>query len=183
MKRFIAIIILTIVSIVTSCIINDDVEELTSVYNDDSNFYSKSVEQEKDLFKINIVNKAKNIILYIDESKVKNKYFDTDFVENKLIVNYGDTISLKEFSSYKYDMTNDTKIILKGKLYYENNNLTHYEGIILIPIYNAKITNDNVLTFTLKDNCGWTDENGNILLCSITFDVSVDSWYDENINM
>lgn len=182
MKRLITLIALAIISFVTSCITNE-IEEVNTEYltYNDSIFYSKSVEQEKDTFTINIINKAKNIILCIDESKIKGNYIETNFVENNITVNYGDTICLKQFESYKYDITNDTKIILKGKLLYENNNV-HYEGIILIPIYSGNITN-NVLTYILKDNCKWTDENGNILLCSISFNVSVDSWYEENINI
>jgi hypothetical protein len=179
MKNLITLIALLIVLFTTSCDVNT-FEEVNTYYlhNNNNNLHSESFKEEKDTFKIKIVNESENIVLHINENKIKGKSFETDYVENNVIVNSGDTILLKEFNSYKYELTNNTKIVLKGNIYYGNSTTPQYEGIILLPLYDAKISNDNIITFTLNDKCKWTDENDNTIFCTISFNITIDKNFD-----
>ena len=148
------LIIILIITLFTSCI-NDEVIDVkqNEQYKE---FVLKSFNNEVSSLTFNIINKADNIILYIDEHEIK----------------YNDTILLNDV---RLNEKKDT-LILNGKLI--NDVHIIYEGLMYISLKKYKTNN-----IILYDGCPWYTKDGYVILRSITFNVSVDEWFEENINI
>ena len=69
MKRIFAIVVLTIISLVTSCMM-DTIDEVNKQY-EEKIMKSKSIEKEKVTLNFNVINNAENITLKIKNQQEK----------------------------------------------------------------------------------------------------------------
>lgn len=148
------LIIILIITLFTSCI-NDEVIDMkqNEQYKE---FVLKSFNNEVSSLTFNIINKADNIILYIDKHEIK----------------YNDTILLNDV---RLNEKKDT-LILNGKLI--NDVYIIYEGLMYISLKEYKTNN-----IILYDGCPWYTKDEYVILRSITFNVTIDEWFEENINI
>lgn len=151
MGKLFKLMMLSITLFLTSCLIDEIIET-----KQNKELVSKTVDDETPKLKFNIINKAENVILYVEEH----------------IVEYNDTILLNDV---KLNEKKDT-LILNGKI--ETKTYSIYEGLMYIPL-NQYYTN-NIILF---DGCPWYSKDGYKLLQSIQFDATVNDWQDENVDI
>lgn len=173
-KKIFLIFSLLFISIFMACNMTETINEITSYEN---NIETKLVEKKKTSLIINIINKASNIILEIDEYKIVGiEGIDTIF-KTKQIINYGEIVTLNSFDINEQILDNNIKVILLAKLI-TNTNYIMYDDLIYIPISSNIKEGENVLNLELYGGCNWFDKNGNKLLHQINFNVTVNNWYE-----
>ena len=177
MKKLFLFILFLFMPYITSCV----VDEILNNEIKEKNEYitSKSVEEEKVLLKLNIINNAKNITLNIKNYQIIGiEEIEGIIIENH-IIKYSDTINIKNYSLYKQYIPKNTQVIINGELI--NGEYELYDGLMFIPISGNINKEINTINLELYTNCPWFDKSGGKLLVPITFDVTVEGWENENI--
>jgi hypothetical protein len=178
MKTLFLFILFLCILYITSCIADEildyDIKEKKNEY-----ITSKSIEEEKVLLKVNIINNAENITLNIKNYQIIGiEEIEGIIIENH-IIKYSDTINIKNYSLYKQNIPKNTQVIINGELI--NGEYELYDGLMFIPISGYISEKENTLNLILYPNCKWYDKNGNKILVPITFDVTVEDYENENI--
>ena len=161
-----------------SCIINE-VEEINDSYQKELS--SKSMRNNSYDININIINNAKNITLTFNEIKIIGKENYKDSINNNCVINYLETINISSFKEKLQKSQVISKVILNGNV--KTDSYTIYEGNIIIPINKTITKENNIIYLMLYNGCPWYTEDGYGILQSITFNVTVDEWSEENINI
>ena len=177
MKKLFLFILFLFIPYITSCVVDeildDDIKEKNEYIT------SKSIEEEKVLLKLNIINNAENITLNIKNYQIIGiEEIEGIIIENH-IIKYSDTINIKNYSLYKQYIPKNTQVIINGELI--NGEYELYDGLMFIPISGYINEKENILNLKLYPNCKWYDKNGKKILVPITFDVIVEDWENENI--
>lgn len=178
MKRITILFFIIIISLMPSCNI-DNINEINEEYANSTP--SKSIEREMCVFNIDIINKTNDVTLTFTEFKIYGLEEEQDTIKGDFIINPLDTLNLISYEVYPQTLPNDSKVIMKGSL--KNGDYTLYDGIIIIPIRKTITHQDNKLNLALFGGCDWYTEDGYGILASISFDITVNPWYDEDVNI
>ena len=177
MKRIFAIVVLTIISLVTSCMM-DTIEEVNKQY-EEKIMISKSVEKEKVTLNLNVINNADNITLKIKNYQFINVEELKGIIVEEYLINYSDSIHINSFKINKQVLSKDAMVVINGELI--NGEYELYDGLMFIPISGNINKEINTINLELYPNCPWFDKSGGKLLVPITFDLTVEGWENENI--
>ena len=164
--------------ILQSCIIDEVIEQKQNVFdNIENTFNTKSVEDDEYSLNIGVKNEADGVSLIIFEYK----FNEIEFIKSDLNIEYNDSVLLNDIKLSSNDVSFNNLIILNGRLFCDTYDI--YNGLIYIPLHDKISKYNNFINLSLYDGCNWYDEEGNKILQSIKFDVTVDDWKDVNMDI